>query len=792
MYIMWGLTNYFRRFIRGYASLCRPLTDLTLKDAVFLWTDKCQEAYTGLKEALIYAPVLALPDFDTPYKPFDVICDASGFGIGAVLMQNNKPIAFEGRKMTDTETRYTVGEQELLAVHHALQVWRCYLEGTNCPVNVITDHKPNTYLASQPNLSRRQARWSEFFQRFKLNWQYRPGRTNVADPLSRNPEFVSVIRTRQSERAERGDEVGSEETTEKTERSIEEDEDDTEVTPTSSSEIDEILTNLRQEICESYESDEAFRDQTFLERNTLVKENGVFLRDGIVAVPAVPSLRTKCIKLMHSPIFCGHLGANRTQQNLRQLFWWQNQREDVLEFVKQCPICQRDKHQNNKPSGLLQSLPIPKCKWESVSIDFITDLPRTRNGCNAIMVVLDRLTKMVHFSPTTTNVAAYEVARLFRRDVFRLHGLPRQIVSDRDTRFTSKFWRGLMKLFKIKLGMSTSFHPQTDGQTERVNRILEDMLRHYVNPMLDDWDDHLDAVEFAVNNAWQESIRTTPFMLNYGQRPLTPVDLAMGAEEKDSTVPAAMKFQHDWQLSAAEATSLLRGAEQRCSAEEKLVKENEELVTEAQQNMSRAQKRQKLQADKKRSKESSFEVGSRVLLSTKNIKLKHPQGKKLLPLWIGPFEVEAKIGEVAYKLKLAEGMRMHNVFHVSLIKAWREGGRIPPPLPELIEDYLEYEVEQIISYEKKRGYLVKWLGYGHEHNTWEPEKHLQNCKDLVQEYWDTVRLRSEKRGDKRPYRGKTSGIEHDDPGDPVENITDHETEDEVQTRKSTRKRRRKN
>lgn len=158
-----GLANYFRRFVQGFATLTRPLTKLMVQGENFVWSDDCYKAYTQLQAALVEAPVLALPDFSAPYKAFDVICDASGFGIGAVVMQNGRVIAFEGRKMTDPETRYTTG---VLAVHHALQIWRCYLEGSNCQVNIATDHAPNTYLNSQSTLSRRQARRSEFLQRF--------------------------------------------------------------------------------------------------------------------------------------------------------------------------------------------------------------------------------------------------------------------------------------------------------------------------------------------------------------------------------------------------------------------------------------------------------------------------------------------------------------------------------------------------------------------------------------------------------------------------------------------------
>jgi len=180
-----GLANYFRRCVQGYSNLVRPLTNLTRKSTEWQWSDECQRAFNDLKERLTTAPVLALPD---PEKPYEVITDASGFGIGAVLMQEGRPIAFEGRKLSDAETRYAVHEQVCMASIHALNVWRCYLEGAK--FTVVTDHHPNTFLLSQPKLSRRQARWSEFLSRFDFDWIYRPGRSNVADPISRIPQLI--------------------------------------------------------------------------------------------------------------------------------------------------------------------------------------------------------------------------------------------------------------------------------------------------------------------------------------------------------------------------------------------------------------------------------------------------------------------------------------------------------------------------------------------------------------------------------------------------------------------------
>ena len=183
----WGLANHFRKFIIGWATLVSPLQLLLKKPDTFHWDDACETAFAGIKKALCTAPVLALPDLSDIAPPFEVICDDSGVGMGAVLMQAGRPIAFDGKHLSPAEQNYHVGEQELLAVIHALELWRCYLDSQTFVV--VTDHSPNIFFADKKVLSPRQTRWAERLSRFQFTWEYRPGRINVADPLSRHPSF---------------------------------------------------------------------------------------------------------------------------------------------------------------------------------------------------------------------------------------------------------------------------------------------------------------------------------------------------------------------------------------------------------------------------------------------------------------------------------------------------------------------------------------------------------------------------------------------------------------------------
>ena len=237
------------------------------------------------------------------------------------------------------------------------------------------------------------------------------------------------------------------------------------------------------------------------------------------------ALRIECMQWVHEHPFGGHVGMNRTQELLKRDFWWPKMDETVATYVNNCEMCVRNKAPTRKPAGLLQPLPIPGRPWESIGMDFITHLPQTKAGHTAIYVIIDRLTKLTHIVPTTDNATAPDVAEMFIDTVVKHHGLPRNIVSDRDAKFTSKFWEAFCEQIGIQMKMSSAYHPQTDGQTERMNRVIIDMIRHYVDPMHNDWDEHFTAAEFAINNAYQKSIGTTPFRLTYGQDPLTPVSV---------------------------------------------------------------------------------------------------------------------------------------------------------------------------------------------------------------------------------------------------------------------------
>jgi hypothetical protein len=357
-------------------------------------------------------------------------------------------------------------------------------------------------------------------------------------------------------------------------------------------------------------------------------------------------------------------------------------------------------------------------------MDFIMDLPPTRRSKTAILVFVDRLTKMVHLVATETTVSAADTAQLYVDNVVKHHGFQADIVSDRDPRFTGRFWRQVCDLVGTRQNLSTAFHPETDGQTERVNRVIGEYLRSFVNERQDDWDLLLPMAEFALNNSVHSSSGFTPFYLNSGQHPLNPLT-SLGERGCRRLSPT--------------------GGDQRLlPAVDAFVKDIAGVVHQAKVHLRAAQDRQKSYADRNR-RELTFSVGDKVLLKTKNLKLTTTGKRKLLPKWVGPFPVLKVVGSAAYKLELPSGMRCHPVFHVSNLQAYRSDGRVqPPPVPLEVSGELEFEVEQVILHrDTKRGrryhreYMIKWLGYGPEHNSWEPQSSMK-CDELIDEYWQAT------------------------------------------------------
>ena len=751
-----GFGNYFRRFIYRYSEMVLPLTEMTKKDVPALWSEQAHKAFENLKNAIVNAPVLKHPELD---KPFKLICDASDFACGAILAQEDEqgathPCAFSSYKLNKAERNYSTEDRELLAVIKGLKLFRCYLEGTE--FTVVTDHNPLKYFDTKKDLSPRQARWATYMARFDYEWEWIKGITNPADFLSRNPVYspMLAVMTRAQAKKDRVEEFTETITESKATRSRRTKEDGSKKkSPHSkrkkrynafqkeppiewlerSPDVDQPVQHQDQlfdldTLRRGYDKDKWFTDERYAgERKDLEEKHGLWYKGKTIAVPKYLRLRTWIMQEFHDTPWAGHMGLAKTLQNIKRVYWWKGMKQDVQEYIKHSDSCQRCKGGHDKVAGLLKPLPIPAKAWESISVDFITDLPMTLDGYDSVMVVVDRLTKMTHFVPTRKDATALDCAKLFRREIFRIHGCPKSIVSDRDPKFVSGLWTDFCKLIGATRAMSTAFHPQTDGQTERMNRFLEEILRHYVSPHQKDWVDYLDTAEFAINNADQESTGYSPFFLNYGYHPASPASLV--------DTPKASNGHTDEEGHEA--------YQSRVAILESMFETLRATVEHAKANIQAAQQRQKHYYDGKR-QERQYDEGTTVLLSTKNIGLSKVGCRKLLPKFIGPFRILKRIGDVAYRLELPASLKIHNVFHVSCLKPYYDDGRVqPPPLPIVIDGELEYEVEMVYGHrDVKRGkglcreYLVRWKGYGNEHDEWLPLANFGDSTECIQEYWE--------------------------------------------------------
>ncbi|XP_061359324.1 uncharacterized protein LOC133303430 [Gastrolobium bilobum] len=615
-----GLTGYYRRFVRQYGQVAHPLTQLLKKDS-FVWSEEAQLSFEALKAEMLLLPTLALPNFD---ETFFVETDASGVGMGAVLMQAGRPIAFLSKAFSDKDKVLSVYERELKAIVFAVYKWRHYLLGRHFVIT--TDHRSLKYLTEQRLMVEGQQKWVAKLMGYDFEIRYKPGKENTAaDALSRVMDCKELTMVTSPD-----------------------------------------LQGLSEE----------------------------------VSSPSI--LSSSCC---HSPgvslLSLGWpFGGIEDIKARGWCFFWKGMRQDVAAFVRACAICQQQKYDHLKPAGLLQPLPIPQQVWEELSIDFIGGLPVSK-GTDTILVVVDRLSKYAHFMTLKHPYDAQTVAAVFLREVIRLHGIPKSIVSDRDRIFMSKFWGELFKLTGTKLKFSSAYHPQTDGQTEVVNRTLETYLRCFASGHPKGWAKWLSWAEFWFNTTYNRSIQMTPFRAVYGRDPPSLISFTPG-----STTVAAV----DTWLLARDA-----------------------ILVELKQNLCQAQQRMKLQADKGR-REENYVVGDTVFVKIHPYKLRSLArriNQKLSPRFYGPFTISAKIGPVAYRLELPSYSKVHPVFHVSQLKRAIHPSLVVLPLPRCLSADLELQLQPAAVLKARRlldgtsEILVQWAELDDCDATWEPLEEFQ-------------------------------------------------------------------
>jgi hypothetical protein len=439
------------------------------------------------------------------------------------------------------------------------------------------------------------------------------------------------------------------------------------------------------------------------------EEHNEFLtKDGLIYVPADEALRHRIFKAHHDNYLAGHPGQYRTAELITRNYYWPTVLKETKGYVAACPTCQRTKIFPAKPRGPLHPNAVPEKPWQYISIDLIVKLPES-NGYDSIAVIVDRLSKAIRVLPCTEHISAEGIARLYRDHVWKDYGLPEIVISDRGQIFVGHFMRDLLKLLGVKSNASTAYHPQTDGQTERVNQEIEQYLRVFTNFMQDDWSDWLAMAEFSYNDKIHTTTGFTPFYTMLGFHPRKGTEPRM-----EVPTEAADNFAKRMQLVREEAAASMRVA---------------------QDTMKRFY-------DRKRGEDPGYKPGDEVYLSGKNLTTHRPM-KKLDDKRHGPFKVVRKVGALSYELNLPATWKVHPIFNTVFLKPWippvaEHQKAVPPPPPDVVDGVDLYEVGEVLNIKQRRKdlrYYIRWEGYPKEEYTWEPRHHLVGAEDAIAEYY---------------------------------------------------------
>lgn len=711
-----GFCGYYRQYVPDFSTIANPLNKLLRKGEPFVWADEQKEAFEKLKKSLTEAPVLAHFNEQCQHK---LQTDASDVGLGAVLTQvepsgEERPLFFASRTLRGAELRYPVREKEALAIVFGIQHFREFLHGRRFTVE--TDHQSLRHLWTQPiKMNSRLARWMAVLQEYDFQVVYRAGEANQnADVLSRYP-------------------------LEETERSkLEQDvlEVEREEQRTNVMEVFEASDELpNEEYAKALKNDSLFGPIAAFLRDgavpddekaeTAVKEEaGRFLwkdhvlqrdMDGSRVVVVPKAMREQVLKAHHGDPWAGHFGRDRVWRNLTKRFWWPNVKADVIEFIKNCEICQKHGAQPRVSNQSPRQLWEPEVETGLWCIDLLGPLPLTRKKKNRWILVMiqpfTRWTELVAMPDAT----AETVAEAFFDRVIARHGVPTQVLSDQGKQFEGHLFKELCRRYGIRKLRTSAYHPQTNGAVERHNQVIIKHLKSLCLEDQSDWDEWLSSCEMAYRTSVVESVGYSPFQLRTGQEPVLPMDVIL-----DTVPEMSLTMKKDVRQFIESKQSRLREAFERVGHlnGQAKIKEQREF------NQSR--------------QEVTFSEGELVLVWTPRCAV--GLAKKLAPLWRGPYLVKERKSPVTYRVGNEDAKDM--IVHVNRMKRFNSKhleGIVLDKVDELNDDRDAgmFAVQKIVDKRIIRGvpyYRVRWQGYGPRDDTFEPVENLEFVMDEVEAY----------------------------------------------------------
>jgi RNase H-like domain found in reverse transcriptase/Reverse transcriptase (RNA-dependent DNA polymerase)/Integrase zinc binding domain/Chromo (CHRromatin Organisation MOdifier) domain len=679
-----GLAGYYRQYIEKFSDKARPLNE-ALRKTEFKWGEEEEKAFQELKNSYRGNKILILFN---PEKQIFVHTDASDYALGAEISQldeqgRRRPVLFYSRKLLPAEVNYSTPDKEMLAIVQVMKKYQHYLRGTKYPVIVKSDHRNLRTFMTTKELNARQARWAEELSAYDFKIEHVKGKENViADALSRRPDHKT------------------EDLPNRTTQILK----DVDGKLIINKELQLRMVNIERKDQELEEEIKRKSKNPNNRPEIKVDSDGFKRFQGLVLIPK--ELEEKVMRRYHDDIREGHPGEARMVEKIQRNYYFPGMIRKIRKFISKCENCQRNKVTHMKPAGLMQKWDQPPERpWQHITVDFV-DMPETKDPVNhgivnQMMVIVDRFSKQTILIPTSKDKNTKEIFHLMWERIFSIFGIPETMTSDRDKIFRSREWKELMEGIGSIQILSTSNHQQTDGQTERKIQEVQTYLRNYLDYDQKNWVELSPVTQYALNDAISTATNVTPNFAVFGTERRNGWD-----KPTDADLPLS----------------------------EKMKSYHQQIVTE----LKWTKDQQKKYYDRRRVEAPSLKEGDRVYLKRRtsgqkkfNIKSLR-SSQKLDHLKFGPFSISKKLKFDNYELKLPPRMKIHPIFHISVLEPTKN-----KETSEDVEAYeIEFEVEKVLNQRTRKGiteYLIQWKGYEPEDNSWEPTENL-NCPDKVREY----------------------------------------------------------